>query len=87
MGVFLNGEAITDRDRRGQRVTDDSFLVLFNAHSGPVDWSLPKQWGKRWAAVFDTSLRDREGASFDGGLTIPVAGRSLVVFRRTDPRE
>jgi isoamylase len=87
VGVFLNGEAITDRDRRGQRVTDDSFLLLFNAHSGLTDWSLPKQWGKRWEAVFDTGIGDREGESFDGGVTIPVAGRSLVVFRRNDARE
>jgi isoamylase len=87
VGVFLNGEAITDRDRRGQRVTDDSFLVLFNAHSGPVDWSLPKQWGKRWEAVFDTSAGGREGELFDGGLTISMAGHSLVVFRRGDGRE
>jgi isoamylase len=87
VGVFLNGEAITDRDRRGQRVTDDSFLVLFNAHSGPVDWSLPKQWGKRWEAVFDTAAGGREGELFDGGLTISMAGHSLVVFRRSDGRE
>jgi isoamylase len=86
VGLFLNGEAITDRDRRGQQVTDDSFLVLFNGDSGLTDWSLPKQWGKRWEAVFDTSIRDREGESFDGGLTVPVAGRSLVVFRRNDAR-
>jgi isoamylase len=87
VGVFLNGEAITDRDRRGQRVTDDSFLLLFNAHSGPIDWSLPKQWGKRWEAVFDTSVRDRKGESFDGGVTISMAGHSLVVFRRSDEPE
>jgi glycogen operon protein len=87
VGVFLNGEAITDRDRRGQRVTDDSFLVLFNAHDDPIDWSLPEQWGKRWEAIFDTSGRDREGDLVDGGLTVRVDGRSLVVFRRTDARE
>jgi isoamylase len=87
VGVFLNGEAITDRDRRGQQVIDDSFLLLFNAHTGPVDWSLPGQWGKRWEAVFDTSIGDREGESFDSGLTLPVAGHSLVVFRRIDARE
>jgi isoamylase len=87
VGVFLNGEAITDRDRRGQRVTDDSFLLLFNAHSGPVDWSLPKQWGKRWEAVFDAAAGGREGELFDGGLTISMAGHSLVVFRRSDGRE
>ena len=55
--------------------------------TAPTDWSLPKQWGKRWEAVFDTGIGDREGESFDGGVTIPVAGRSQVVFRRNDARE
>ena len=30
--VFLNGEAHPEPDPRGQRVVDDAFLVLFNAH-------------------------------------------------------
>jgi isoamylase len=85
VGVFLNGEAITDRDRRGQPVTDDSFLVLFNAQADTIGWTLPKQWGNRWEAVLDTSGADREGSSVDSGVAIAVAGRSLVVFRRTDP--
>jgi isoamylase len=83
VGVFLNGEAMTDRDRRGQRLTDDSFLLLFNAQAGDIDWSLPGQWGKRWTALLDTTGPDREGAAFDSGQSIPVGGRSLVVFQRS----
>jgi glycogen operon protein len=87
VGVFLNGEAITDRDRRGQRVTDDSFLLLFNAQADAIDWTLPGQWGKRWEAILDTAGAGREGDVFDSGLTVPVAGRTLVVFQRTDGAE
>ncbi|HEY2576612.1 MAG TPA: glycogen debranching protein GlgX [Streptosporangiaceae bacterium] len=82
VGVFLNGEAITDRDRRGQPVTDDSFLLLFNAQADTIGWTLPIQWGKRWEAVLDTSGADREGDSVDSGVAVAVAGRSLVVFQR-----
>jgi hypothetical protein len=32
LGVFLNGDALPDPDRRGHRISDDSFLLLFNAH-------------------------------------------------------
>ena len=32
LAVFLNGDAIPDPDPRGERITDDSFLLLFNAH-------------------------------------------------------
>jgi isoamylase len=94
VGVFLNGDAITDPDPRGQPVTDDSFLLLFNAQPDAIDWTLPKQWGRRWEVVLDTADvgRDpasrREGNSCDSGLTLPVTGRSLVVFlHRPDDAE
>jgi isoamylase len=83
VGVFFNGEAMNDRDRRGQRVTDDSFLLLFNAQAATIDWTLPAQWGKQWAALLDTTSADREGEAFDSGQAIPVGGRSLVVFQRS----
>ena len=55
VGLFLNGQAIADRDRRGQRVTDDSFLLLFNAHHKAVRWTLPTQWAESWEPILDTS--------------------------------
>ncbi len=43
IAVFLNGDAITEPDTRGQRVADDSFLLLFNAHSDPMAFTLPAE--------------------------------------------
>jgi isoamylase len=85
VGIFLNGEAITDRDRRGQRVTDDSFLVLFNANGDPIDWTLPKQWGQWWEVVTETAGPSRDGETLESTATIGVAGRSVVVLQRRDP--
>jgi isoamylase len=87
VGVFLNGEAITDRDRRGQRVTDDSFLLLFNAHHEAVDWTLPKQWGQWWELVMETTGPDREGQVLASSETLQVAGRSVIVLLRRDAPE
>jgi isoamylase len=84
VGIFLNGEAITDRDRRGQRITDDSFLLLFNAHAEPVDWTLPKQWGQWWEVIIETADAGRDGQTLECSATIPVAGRSVVVLQRGD---
>jgi isoamylase len=85
VGIFLNGEAITDRDRRGQRITDDSFLLLFNAHGDPVDWTLPKQWGQWWEVIIETADPARDGETLESSATIPVTGRSVVVLQRRDP--
>ena len=41
MGVFLNGDAITEPDPRGQPVRDDSFLLLFSADGQPARFTLP----------------------------------------------
>jgi isoamylase len=84
VGLFLNGEAITDRDRRGQRVTDDCFLLLFNAHHEPIEWTLPKVWGEQWELIIDTSGPAQEGEALESGRALPVAGRSVVVLRRQE---
>ncbi|GAA3744264.1 glycogen operon protein [Spinactinospora alkalitolerans] len=54
--VFLNGDGITDLDTRGERVTDDSFLLCFNAHYGDVEVTVPGQdYGTEWTVVVDTA--------------------------------
>ena len=40
VAVYLNGQGIPDLDVRGQRVTDDSFVLCFNAHHEPIDFTL-----------------------------------------------
>jgi len=80
VGMFLNGDAITDRDRRGQRVRDDSFLLLFNGQHLDIGWTLPKQWGNCWEAIIDTSDPGREGKRFSSGEALPLAGRSVIVL-------
>ncbi len=88
--VFLNGEAIPEPDRRGLPVVDDSFLVAFNAHYEPIEFTIPDEvYGNGWQMVLDTS-DDQVGlvAGFEEvppllpGLEFTVTGRSVVVLRR-----
>ena len=52
--VFLNGDAIPEPDALGRRISDDHFLLLFNAHSEPIAFQLP-------AAQLRQQLADETG--------------------------
>ena len=56
LAVFLNGSAITEPDPRGEAVRDDDFLLLVNAHSEPVDFTMPgARFAAAWEMLVDTS--------------------------------
>jgi isoamylase len=86
--VFLNGQGIASPDDRGNKVVDDSFLVLFNAHHEPLSFTLPPAgWGERWRTVIDTdrttpNLDDAE--TLDAGGTLEVAGYGALVLQEVD---
>jgi isoamylase len=86
VAVFLNGEGIREPDARGERVTDDSFFLLFNAHSEPIEFTLPDLGaGERWQVAVDTAapmLADAETQSAKTGEPIEVEARSVRVLRR-----
>jgi isoamylase len=98
VGVFLNGDAIPDPDPRGEKVTDDSFIVLFNAHYETLPFTIPgRDWGDHWVVVLDTDDMRTNGsgtAAWEPGLgegepvkkgeQIDVGARSLMVLRRVD---
>ena len=82
--MFLNGEPIPSPDPRGERVVDDSFLVLFNAHHEPIEFTMPaEEWGARWIRTIDTADAFSEGEAVDAGEATTVDARSLALFRRT----
>lgn len=53
--VFLNGNAISEPGSRGERISDDSFLLMFNASAEPLDFVVPVNHGRQWQVVVDTS--------------------------------
>jgi isoamylase len=83
VAVFLNGDAISETGGRGERVVDDSFLLLLNAHSGALDFTLPPgAYGKAWTVVLDTDGSAEPGTVLDAGTGLTVTGRSVVVLTR-----
>ena len=86
VAVFLNGDGIPGRDSRGERVVDSSFVLMFNAHDGSIDFTLPVvEYGEKWEVVLDTATPDlAEPAVREAGSTLTVDARSLAVLRRVD---
>lgn len=87
MTVFLNGRAITYPDSRGERVIGDSFLIMFNAHSEPLLFTIPgTQWGKQWQTVLDTASGGFAdySATWSPSDTLSVQSRSLLVLMRSE---
>jgi isoamylase len=88
LAVFLNGEQIAERGLRGEQVTDDSFLVCFNAHDGALDFVTPDgEYAKSWVIELDTETptgaSQYEDGEVAGGAAVTVAPRSVVVLRRS----
>jgi isoamylase len=88
LGVFLNGNAIPSPGKRGERIVDDRFLVLFNARHEDLEWQVPSaRFGRRWRVVVDSAtgfVGDEGGAEVDADVPLPVEGRSVVVLLRED---
>jgi isoamylase len=87
LGLFLNGLELPDPGPRGQQITGDSFMVLFN----PQDEDLPftllrRRFGAEWAFELSTASPAREPGStgYGAGTELTVPAHSLVVLRRVD---
>ena len=82
VGVFLNGNGIRGGDARGQQVVDDSFLLLFNAHDGTLDWRLPAaEYAPGWRLLIDTSGVPENLEAITAGATVKVVDRSMIVLQ------
>ena len=83
VAVFLNGDGFPDTDARGERITDDSFLLCFNAHHEPIDFTLPPQeYAGKWQVIVNTAnpVEPAEILLTDASGQLTVAARSLLVL-------
>jgi isoamylase len=83
LGMLLNGDLIPDRGSRGERITDDTLLVLLHSHHEDTLWRLPTGWGTRWEVMLDTARPDEPPGvrTVAPGDALDVTSRSLVILR------
>jgi isoamylase len=84
-GMLLGGDAMLEWDEHGERVTDDTFLLLFNADRGTIPFTLPRRAPQvRWRMVLSTSdpSLEEDSQEYEGASELPLEGRSVTVLRR-----
>jgi glycogen operon protein len=83
-GLRLAGDAIEEVDARGNRLADDTLLILLNAYHQTIPFVLPAHRRKlHWWVILDTSepITRREQTQLRGAAPYALQGRSLVVLR------
>ncbi len=86
LGVYLSGQDIRGRGPHGERITDDSFLLVLHAGAEELEFTLPGDpWARWYQVVVDTTLDGDPGARDDdvlgAGTPILLAPRSLLLLR------
>jgi len=92
MTVFLNGDEITEPGPHGERVRDDSFLIMFSAEHETLDFTVPGiKYGERWAVLADTAADaaadPADQPELAAGDHVPLTGCSMVVLCRSTAGE
>jgi glycogen operon protein len=85
LGLFLNGREIRDVGERGQEVTDDTFLLLFNANREDRSFVLPRRrFGREWTLELSTAEPFLEAGAVDygAGAELTLRRLSIVVLRQ-----
>ena len=85
LGMFLNGRAILTPGPHGEEISDDSFVLLFNAHDEDRVFKLPRRrMGVRWElelSTADPALRPGS-AAYDAQALINVTAHSITILKR-----
>ncbi|HEX8907016.1 MAG TPA: alpha-amylase family glycosyl hydrolase, partial [Longimicrobiaceae bacterium] len=83
-GMALGGRSMEEWNERGEQITDDDFLLLFNADGAPMDFTIPA-FGRatQWEVLLDTNEPDLEDGArrHAPGQSLTMEGRSMVVLR------
>ena len=87
LAMFLNGDAIDQRDRRGRPIVDDSYLVVLNANDEPIDWKMPEGLVDGWETIIDTGIDGFLDDPTPVGGSFTVEPRSVQVLRSSRTEE
>ena len=86
--IYLNGSDIPEVDWYGNQMVDNDFILIFNAHYEPIQFTLPdERYGKKWKLVVDTHNPDGPVLNYEAGFAITVRHhRAIAQLPAADER-
>ena len=79
--IYLNGSDIPEVDWYGNRMVDNDFILIFNAHYEPIMFTLPdERYGRKWQLVVDTHNPNEPALSYEAGFMITAQSRSFLML-------
>ena len=87
LGMYLDGRRLRHRNRRGEPIVDDSFLLLLHSGDEECAFELPgPPWGNGYEVVVDTTGVGgvpAPGPPLDAGGSTIMTARSVLLLRVT----
>jgi glycogen operon protein len=88
LGVYLNGYGLRSSGPKGEKIIDDNFYIIFNAHSEPLSYKLPSErYGKEWIKILDTCedfISEEGDEKYEMDEVIKVEGRSIILLKNNN---
>jgi isoamylase len=85
LAVYLDGHGIHSKNYDGKPILDDSFYLIFNAHSEPVEYKLQtKRYGHSWIKILDTGknfVSEHGGEPYKANSKIIADGFSVMLLK------
>ena len=86
--IRFSGDSIDEVDERGERIVDDTLLLLLNAADGGSTFTLPPPpVGLAWQRILDTSAAEWRRVARPRGTHYRLAARALAVFQAVAQNE
>jgi len=86
LGIYLDGHGIHSMNYDGKPIVDDSFYIIFNAHSDPVEYKLPtRRYGDHWIKILDTNtnfVAESGGKIYRPNAKIKAEGFSVILLKQ-----
>jgi glycogen operon protein len=86
IGMYLDGRMLRHRDRRGEPITDESYLFVLHSGDEPVEFTLPnKPWADGYEIVLDSTCDAGEPdpgmVPIEGGTVLAIGPRTTMLLR------